>query len=438
MTLCPRLRQSRLRSFRRGFTLLELVVALVVLGILAALAIPTYSSVINSAHTGVANSTALSVAADAVALAATNQTYPSQTDFTKAAGETSNVTVVPGSYLDASGTTSISLAVALTGTTVDVCVSLVDQMNAPATICAPSATTTTLAATPVGYVFDNVNSSVDVINPITRTITTAIPVTGGATNGVLSPSKTTLYVADHGNNSISVIDLTTNTVTSTFSTGVASPSDLAVSPDGATLYIADSTGSSILAVSLPSGSPLWSASLPASPDSLALADSGAHLFVGLTNGNVSSVNTSTHSVTSVLSTVSSLPSVRANPAGTQVWVPDSMGIVYVINAATLTYSQIAPGVNGVTDTAFNSGSTIAYVTDFSTNAISLFNTSSPYSSAGPDISVPSAPSYIYANSAGTYAMATSTNGSVMILDLSTNSYSGSMSISSSLNQVLMN
>jgi prepilin-type N-terminal cleavage/methylation domain-containing protein len=76
----------KLRS-RKAFTLLELVVALVVLGILAALAVPTYLSVITSAKSAVADSNALSVATDAVAIAAIAQSGASAGSLTTAIGE---------------------------------------------------------------------------------------------------------------------------------------------------------------------------------------------------------------------------------------------------------------------------------------------------------------------------------------------------------------
>ena len=72
---------------RKAFTLLELVVALVVLGILAALAIPTYQSVISSAKYGVAQATAQSVGNDAVAIAAISDAVPTVSNVVTAVSE---------------------------------------------------------------------------------------------------------------------------------------------------------------------------------------------------------------------------------------------------------------------------------------------------------------------------------------------------------------
>jgi prepilin-type N-terminal cleavage/methylation domain-containing protein len=62
-----------LNKSKKAFTLLELIVVLVVLGILAALAIPSFAKVQKNAAATVASSTAKSIARDANALGAQNQ-----------------------------------------------------------------------------------------------------------------------------------------------------------------------------------------------------------------------------------------------------------------------------------------------------------------------------------------------------------------------------
>jgi type IV pilus assembly protein PilA len=61
-----------LNKSKKAFTLLELIVVLVVLGILAALAIPSFAKVQKNAAATVAMSTAKSIARDANALGAQN------------------------------------------------------------------------------------------------------------------------------------------------------------------------------------------------------------------------------------------------------------------------------------------------------------------------------------------------------------------------------
>lgn len=134
---------------KRAFTLLELVVALVVLGILAALAIPTYQSVITSTKTGVANSTALSAASDAVAIGAVSDSPATAGTVGTALGETSGVSL-SSPPVDSNGVLTIQYTVTVGGTSIPVCVAIPDTVNAGPTICTDAvaaATTTTVAST---------------------------------------------------------------------------------------------------------------------------------------------------------------------------------------------------------------------------------------------------------------------------------------------------
>jgi type IV pilus assembly protein PilA len=70
---------------RKAFTLLELIVVVVVLGILALVAVPSFTGVINNSRGSVAENTAASIARDANALAAFNSG--------SAANETSNTNI---------------------------------------------------------------------------------------------------------------------------------------------------------------------------------------------------------------------------------------------------------------------------------------------------------------------------------------------------------
>jgi prepilin-type N-terminal cleavage/methylation domain-containing protein len=130
---------------KKGFTLLELVVALVVLAILAALSIPTYESVINSAKTGVADATAIAASQDAIAIGATGTGtgtgISTEANFNTVLNQEDNgVSLI--SYNDVSGDTTVYLSVTESGGSQTVCVTYPDQVNAAPTLCDPTTTTT--------------------------------------------------------------------------------------------------------------------------------------------------------------------------------------------------------------------------------------------------------------------------------------------------------
>jgi len=93
-----------LNRTRKGMTLLELIVVIVILGILAAIAIPTFASIIDKSHQQSASTTAAAIGDDATALAAFDQVGwadGSGSYMTTAASEASDagtptVTVTPG------------------------------------------------------------------------------------------------------------------------------------------------------------------------------------------------------------------------------------------------------------------------------------------------------------------------------------------------------
>ena len=111
-----------LKRTRKAFTLLELVVAIVVLGILAALAIPSFAQVITNSKQQIANNTALSTARDAVAIAATTGGSAVLANYTTASTENAGVTSVA-----VSGTVANVAKFTVSGLTV--CVTMPTTVN---------------------------------------------------------------------------------------------------------------------------------------------------------------------------------------------------------------------------------------------------------------------------------------------------------------------
>ena len=118
----------KMRS-RKAFTLLELTVAIVVLGILAALAIPTFAAVITGARTNTAVSAAMSVSRDAVAIAAQSNLAVSSANITTAAAEATGVSVASNIGVAGSGGVAKFTVVTAGANSVSVCVTEPTAVN---------------------------------------------------------------------------------------------------------------------------------------------------------------------------------------------------------------------------------------------------------------------------------------------------------------------
>lgn len=112
---------------KKAFTLLELIVVVVVLGILALVAVPSFTGVINNSRGSVAENTAASIARDANALAAfnsgsgANETNDGNID---AAVAEVGLDTADGWAVDTSSTAGAQIALSKNGATDTYCISV--------------------------------------------------------------------------------------------------------------------------------------------------------------------------------------------------------------------------------------------------------------------------------------------------------------------------
>jgi prepilin-type N-terminal cleavage/methylation domain-containing protein len=150
------LSRTRKRSLKKAFTLLELIVVIVILGILAALAIPTFARVITRARERTAEAAAEAFGREALALAAFRGDGSGVTlaDLNDAKADTDGAVDFTGTLVDGklrvtvgSGTSAVNVDLAFTGNTVD---------GAVASSAAPgSGTTTPTTPLPASTLYSN-------------------------------------------------------------------------------------------------------------------------------------------------------------------------------------------------------------------------------------------------------------------------------------------
>lgn len=302
----------------RGFTLLEIVVALVILAILTGLAVPTYNSLLTNAKVSVDTSTAISSASDAVTIAAYKHSPVSEANIATAASETHGVAVAE--YSDPSGgPTQVIYTVSQTSPAENVCVNIPDVVNAAPVSCGVYLASEDSGPAPV----------------VTGSMISEIDSPSFYAPGGIYSDGTDVWVANleggtYGNGSVSKINIATGAVTEIDSATFNDP--YAVATDGVNLWVANYLGDSIDEVNT-STDAISEITSPTFNDPGYIYSNGVNVWVtnfagGLT-GSVSEVNIATRAVTAI-----------TNPDIVGVYSADAFdGYIWITNSTGGTYGN---------------------------------------------------------------------------------------------------
>lgn len=201
------------------------------------------------------------------------------------------------------------------------------------------------------YAIDQASSSVRVINAVSRTLLTSIPVGSGPWSGVVSPDSARLYVSNRNAGTVSVIDTANNSVLSSFNVAAA-PTGLVISPDGSKLFVGSANTTNLSVVALPSQL-VTQFDVGTTTQALAISPDGSRVYFanGQPTGRMLAFNTATNTIAGSVN-VGGVPlAINISADGSRIYVSNNGGngnlngnTVSQIDAATLTV--IATGATG--------------------------------------------------------------------------------------------
>ena len=287
-----------------------------------------------------------------------------------------------------------------------------------------------VAAQPYAYVSNSISNDVDVIDNVTQTVVTTIPVGPGAWGVAASPDGTRVYVPNPGGNNVSVIDTSTNTVIATVPVG-SSPYGAVVSPDSSEVYVSNLSAGSVSVID--TGTNTVVATIPGfvNPYFLDFTPDGSRVLVANFSGNsVSAIDTGTRTIVQTYATGNNPFVVQVTPDGSKAYATSGGGSPAVsIDLGTGVVTTIAgTGANG--DIAFLPDSSIAYLTNWSVGGVLLVDTATDTVVQ----TIPTAVNVIGASMTpdGTLLYVTNRNtGEVYIIDVGTNTIVNTVAVGGS-------
>ena len=221
------------------------------------------------------------------------------------------------------------------------------------------------AARTRAYVGNQFDDSVSVIDTATNTVIATVPVGSFPIGVAVNPAGTRVYVGSDGDGTVSVIDTTTNTVVATVVTGVLSIEGLAVSPDGTRVYVANCDSDSVSVIDTATNTVGVTIAVGTFAEGVALNPSGTRVYVtNRFSDDVSVIDTTSNTVTATIAVGSGPYGVAVNPAGTRVYVAnsfnDSVSVIDTATGTVVTTVSLGAGASP-TGVAVTSDGTRVYV-----------------------------------------------------------------------------
>jgi YVTN family beta-propeller protein len=149
------------------------------------------------------------------------------------------------------------------------------------------------------YIGSSVSATccLDVLDTVTNTVVTSIPVTTITEPIGVTPDQSRLYLADYNNNIVDVVDTTTNTLVTSFPV-VGGPNAVAVTPNGKFGYVGNANNSTVSVFNVATNAVVANIPVGFSATWLTATPDGSRVYVTGSGNTVAVINTSTNTVSS--------------------------------------------------------------------------------------------------------------------------------------------
>ena len=181
------------------------------------------------------------------------------------------------------------------------------------------------------YIANQQSNTVSVINTITNSVVSTIPVGQAPTGAAASPDGTRVYITNQGDNSISVINTLTNKVISVLKMQyITTPTGIAVSPDGRTVYAVNQRTSTVISFDAATGNTIFVYTVSGQPVGIVASPDNTKVFVTNSSNAISVIDV-------INNAVSAIP---AGKASFGICISSDGSLLYVANSASNTVSVI--------------------------------------------------------------------------------------------------